>query len=103
MQTSQVLMDEVRWQAVLAHEMSANEAFVYAVKSTGIYCRPWCPSRRPRRDNVVFYPAPDAAAQAGYRPCRRCRPLQPRPQTPQLDMIRKVCRAIVLRMIRGWM
>jgi AraC family transcriptional regulator of adaptative response/methylated-DNA-[protein]-cysteine methyltransferase len=94
MQTSQVLMDEVRWQAVLAHEMSANEGFVYAVKSTGIYCRPWCPSRRPRRDNVVFYPAPVAAEQAGFRPCRRCRPLQPRPQPPQLDMIRRVCRAI---------
>jgi AraC family transcriptional regulator of adaptative response/methylated-DNA-[protein]-cysteine methyltransferase len=48
--------------------------FVYAVKSTRVYCRPSCPSRRPLRNRVTFYPAPDAAERAGYRACRRCDP-----------------------------
>jgi AraC family transcriptional regulator of adaptative response/methylated-DNA-[protein]-cysteine methyltransferase len=94
METSQVLMDEVRWQAVLAHEICTNEAFVYAVRSTGVFCRPWCSSRRPKRENVEFFPAPEAAERAGYRACRRCRPMQPRPANPQLEMIRRVCRSI---------
>jgi AraC family transcriptional regulator of adaptative response/methylated-DNA-[protein]-cysteine methyltransferase len=91
---AQVVIDEVRWQAVLAREITANEGFVYAVSSTGIYCRPGCPSRRPRRDNVRFFPAPDAAEKAGFRPCRRCRPERPGGSSPQIQMIRRVCRAI---------
>jgi len=63
-----------RWQAVLAHDTTQDGAFVYAVRSTGIYCRPGCPSRRPRRDRVEFFPVPEAARYAGYRACRRCHP-----------------------------
>jgi len=60
MPSSQVVIDEARWQVVLAREMCRNERFVYAVRSTGVYCRPGCPSRRPRRENVVFFQVPDA-------------------------------------------
>ena len=60
------------WQAVLAHDRSFDSSFVYAVRSTGIYCRPSCPSRRPRREQVIFYPRADAAENAGFRACRRC-------------------------------
>ena len=64
--------DERYWQAVLAHDAGFDGTFVYAVRSTGIYCRPSCPSRRPRRDQVLFYPHCEAAEKAGFRACRRC-------------------------------
>jgi len=68
-------MDEERcWQAVLAREASFDGVFVYAVRSTGIFCRPTCPSRRPGREQVVFFGQSAAAVQAGFRACRRCRP-----------------------------
>ncbi len=60
------------WQAVLARDRTFDGAFVYAVRSTGVYCRPSCPSRRPGRDQVEFYPEPQAAEEAGFRACRRC-------------------------------
>jgi AraC family transcriptional regulator of adaptative response/methylated-DNA-[protein]-cysteine methyltransferase len=60
------------WQAVLAHDGSFDGSFVYAVRSTGVYCRPSCPSRRPRREQVIFYPRADAAESAGFRACKRC-------------------------------
>ncbi len=63
------------WAAVEARDASWDGRFVYAVSSTGIYCRPSCASRRPRRDRVSFFADPVAAAAAGYRPCRRCKPL----------------------------
>jgi AraC family transcriptional regulator, regulatory protein of adaptative response / methylated-DNA-[protein]-cysteine methyltransferase len=63
-----------RWSAVLARDARADGAFVYAVSSTGVYCRPTCPSRRPRRDRVRFFAAPSEAERAGFRACRRCRP-----------------------------
>jgi len=66
--------DADRWRAVEARDGSARTAFVYAVVSTGVFCRPGCPSRLPRRENVVFFHTPDQARSAGYQPCRRCRP-----------------------------
>src|SRR3954462_12161990 len=66
--------DEIRWRLVNARERTADGAFVYAVTSTGIYCRPSCPSRRPRRDRVVFFDAAEAARAAGFRACKRCNP-----------------------------
>lgn len=63
-----------RWQAVLRRDASADGSFVYAVRTTGIYCRPSCPSRTARPQNVSFYDGSEAAEAAGYRACRRCRP-----------------------------
>jgi AraC family transcriptional regulator of adaptative response/methylated-DNA-[protein]-cysteine methyltransferase len=63
-----------RWEAVLARDDASNGKFVYAVRSTKIYCRPVCPSRRPRRDQVEFFGVPAAAESAGFRACRRCKP-----------------------------
>jgi AraC family transcriptional regulator, regulatory protein of adaptative response / methylated-DNA-[protein]-cysteine methyltransferase len=65
---------EAAWAAVLARDARLDGRFVYAVASTGVYCRPSCPSRRPRREQVRFFAAPGAAEAAGYRACRRCRP-----------------------------
>ena len=62
------------WQQVLARDASADGQFVYAVKSTGIYCRPSCPSRKPDRKNVRFFPGPAHAEAAGFRACLRCEP-----------------------------
>lgn len=66
--------DEERWQAVLAGDASFDGVFVYAVRSTGVYCRPSCPARRPGRERVRFFDVPAAAERVGFRPCRRCRP-----------------------------
>jgi len=63
-----------QWQQVLERDVSADGQFVYAVKSTGIYCKPSCASRRPMRKNVRFYPSPALAEAAGYRACKRCEP-----------------------------
>ena len=82
------------WRIVLARDRRYDGAFVYAVHSTGIYCRPSCPSRRPRRQQVAFFPAPEAAELAGFRACRRCRPGDAREPDPRLPLVREVCRLI---------
>jgi len=83
-----------RWRIVLARDRRFDGVFVYAVRSTGIYCRPSCPSRRPRRNLVEFFPIPEAAEAAGFRACRRCRPsLVPAPD-PAVAVVRDLCRAI---------
>ncbi|MEO6802888.1 MAG: methylated-DNA--[protein]-cysteine S-methyltransferase [Granulicella sp.] len=63
-----------QWQQVLERDSSADGQFFYAVKSTKVYCKPSCPSRRPTRKNVTFFPTPEAAEAAGYRACLRCEP-----------------------------
>jgi len=63
-----------RWNAIQRRDTTLDGAFVYAVRSTGIYCRPSCPSRKPRRAQVLFFRGPDAAELAGFRECRRCQP-----------------------------
>src|SRR5438128_294267 len=88
------LTAERRWRIVLAHDRRYDGAFVYAVHSTGIYCRPSCPSRRPRRGQVVFFPVPEAAELAGFRPCRRCRPGEAAAPDPGVPLVRNVCRLI---------
>lgn len=62
------------WESVLHRDQSADGRFLYAVTTTGIYCRPSCPSRRPKRDNVAFFSSVEAAERAGFRACQRCRP-----------------------------
>jgi len=76
------------WRAVEARDARSDGRFVYAVRSTGIYCRPSCPSRRPKRDRVEFFSAPRDAEQRGFRACRRCRPEQP--ETPLADRARVI-------------
>jgi len=63
-----------RWQAVCDRDRAEDGRFVFAVRTTGVYCRPSCSARRARRDNVAFYNTPAAAEAAGFRPCKRCRP-----------------------------
>jgi AraC family transcriptional regulator of adaptative response/methylated-DNA-[protein]-cysteine methyltransferase len=77
-----------QWQQVLERDASADGQFFYAVKSTKVYCRPSCPSRRPTRKNVSFFPTAAAAEQAGFRACKRCEPdlATPRPD-PQAAVI----------------
>jgi AraC family transcriptional regulator, regulatory protein of adaptative response / methylated-DNA-[protein]-cysteine methyltransferase len=76
------------WQQVLARDTSADGQFVYAVKSTGIYCRPSCPSRRPERKNVSFFPNTATAEAAGFRACLRCEPQRVAPKAdPQAEAI----------------
>jgi AraC family transcriptional regulator of adaptative response/methylated-DNA-[protein]-cysteine methyltransferase len=62
------------WEEVMAREPHPQTPFVYAVRSTGVYCRPSCPSRRPLRDRVQFFATPADARSAGFRPCQRCQP-----------------------------
>jgi AraC family transcriptional regulator of adaptative response/methylated-DNA-[protein]-cysteine methyltransferase len=83
-----------RWHIVQARDRRYDGAFVYAVRSTGIYCRPSCPSRRPRRRLVEFFPIPEAAEAAGFRACRRCRPTQVDAADPAVAVVRELCRAI---------
>jgi len=85
---------EAHWQAVQSRDRGADGAFVYAVRSTGIYCRPSCPSRKPGREQVVFFPLPEAAEQKGFRACRRCRPRATRLSDPRSEAVAMVCREI---------
>lgn len=72
--TDTILTDDQRWQAALAKDRRFDGVFVTGVHSTGIYCRPSCPARAPKRENVRFYASCEAAEAAGLRPCKRCTP-----------------------------
>lgn len=69
--------DEARWAAVLARDAAAEGAFLFSVRTTGVYCRPTCAARQPRRENVAFHDTGAQAEAAGFRPCKRCRPTEP--------------------------
>ena len=84
---------ERRWQAVVERDGALDGTFVFGVSSTGIFCRPSCPSRRPRRENVRFFEHTTAAEKAGDRACLRCRP-KALDGNPQSAMVRSVCRYI---------
>lgn len=83
--------DELRWGSVLARDSHADGTFVYAVRTTGVYCRPSCPSRRPRRESVMFFAGPDQAELAGFRECRRCHPRAGAAPAAGLDEVRRAC------------
>jgi AraC family transcriptional regulator of adaptative response/methylated-DNA-[protein]-cysteine methyltransferase len=90
--SNRLAADDARWTAVLAHDRVADGAFVYAVRSTGIYCRPSCSSRRPRRDRVAFYDTPALAREAGFRACKRCAPdTVEMAADPWIEKIRRAC------------
>src|SRR5262252_3355113 len=85
---------ELQWRAVMARDRRFDGRFVYAVRSTRIYCRPSCPSRRPARRHVAFFPTSAAAERAGFRPCRRCRPQEPAAADARVALVTRACRLI---------
>ncbi|EPH6762512.1 bifunctional DNA-binding transcriptional regulator/O6-methylguanine-DNA methyltransferase Ada [Cronobacter dublinensis] len=84
--------EHARWQAVENRDARADNAFVFAVVTTGIFCRPSCRARRPLRANVRFYPDAAAACAAGFRPCKRCQPAGLTPQAQKAQRIAAACR-----------
>ncbi len=93
--------EDPRWTAVATRDAAADGRFVFAVKTTGVYCRPSCSSRRSRRENVVFYRAPEAAEAAGYRACKRCRPKDTRESDPALQKVRRASALIDQALLEG--
>lgn len=86
--------EDPRWAAVVRRDRTADGTFVYAVKTTGVYCRPSCASRGAKRQNVVFYRNPEAAEAAGYRACKRCRPKARPGDDPALKRVQRACALI---------
>lgn len=86
--------DDARWTAVLARDASADGSFVLGVKTTGIYCRPSCPARKPLRQNVSFYASCAEAEAAGFRACKRCKPNEAGAGDSHADKIAAACRMI---------
>ena len=86
--------DEQNWQAVQQRDRKADGMFVYAVRSTGIYCRPTCPSRRPSRAQVVFFAGPAEAERGGFRACLRCHPRESVMPAYQPEWVEQACRYI---------
>jgi AraC family transcriptional regulator, regulatory protein of adaptative response / methylated-DNA-[protein]-cysteine methyltransferase len=86
-------IDARRWQAVVDRDRSLDGTFVFAVSSTGVFCRPSCPAKRPRRQNVSFFDDALRAEEAGYRACLRCRP-KAVDGNPQSALVRAMCRYI---------
>lgn len=81
---------DTQWQHVMARDARQDGRFVFAVRTTGIYCRPSCPSRRPRRDSVEFFSNPTQAERAGYRACLRCKPTQVSAQAETVSKARRL-------------
>jgi AraC family transcriptional regulator of adaptative response/methylated-DNA-[protein]-cysteine methyltransferase len=80
-----------KWMSLFRRDGRADGSFFYGVKTTGVFCRPSCPSRLPRRSNVLFFASAPEARAAGFRPCRRCRPDRVVGTEPHLDRIVRVC------------
>jgi AraC family transcriptional regulator of adaptative response/methylated-DNA-[protein]-cysteine methyltransferase len=87
------LTEDEKWDAVVARDSTRDGEFVSAVYSTGIYCRPSCPARRPAREQVVFFTGPDEAEKAGFRACRRCNPREPA-STRETELVDRVTKYI---------
>ncbi len=85
------------WEALETRDPRMDGVFYYAVASTGVYCRPSCPARRPRRENVVFFQRREAAERAGFRACMRCRPERGRARDAQSELVEQVCRHLERR------
>jgi AraC family transcriptional regulator of adaptative response/methylated-DNA-[protein]-cysteine methyltransferase len=86
--------NEVFWEALLKRDARFDGRFFFGVASTKIYCRPSCSARHPRRDRVSFFASAEAAEEAGFRACKRCRPQQPRLVDPHTTMVQQACRLI---------
>lgn len=88
-----LLSEDEKWRAVLARNGDLDGTFVFAVRSTGVYCKPSCSARRPSREQVLFFSGSDEAERSGFRACRRCRP-QEIANPPHVELIDRVCRYI---------
>jgi AraC family transcriptional regulator of adaptative response/methylated-DNA-[protein]-cysteine methyltransferase len=86
-------LDDARWRAVQARDRAHDGAFWFAVRTTGVYCRPSCASRAPRRENVAFFDSTSAARAAGFRACLRCRPDGLAPH-PHVAAVARACRLL---------
>lgn len=86
--------DDDRWAAVLHRNRNADGVFYFSVRTTGVYCRPSCPARSARRENVRFHSTREAAVRAGFRPCKRCRPDAPPLAEQRAAAVAKACRLI---------
>jgi AraC family transcriptional regulator, regulatory protein of adaptative response / methylated-DNA-[protein]-cysteine methyltransferase len=86
--------DEERWQAVKRRDLAFDGTFLFAVRTTGIYCRPSCASRAAKRENVSFFSTAAQAEKAGYRACKRCRPDQLGAPDPQMQAVKRACERI---------
>lgn len=93
-QLAAATLNDPRWSAVVARDPAAEGTFFYSVKTTGIYCRPSCPSRPARPENIQFHLTAAHAEQAGFRPCKRCQPNQPQMAEQQTTLITQLCRFI---------
>jgi AraC family transcriptional regulator, regulatory protein of adaptative response / methylated-DNA-[protein]-cysteine methyltransferase len=91
--TDTQLRETQRWNSVVARDAASDGQFVFAVATTGVYCRPSCAARRPRRENVTFFPRPEEAERAGFRACLRCRPKAFSGNEPS-DVVKAICRFI---------
>src|ERR1700726_2630641 len=89
-----MLNTEQCWAAVIAHDATQDGRFFYSVKTTGVYCRPGCASRQPRRENVAFHETAAAAEAAGFRPCKRCRPNEGSSADRHIAAIGRACALI---------
>ncbi|MDH3639010.1 MAG: bifunctional DNA-binding transcriptional regulator/O6-methylguanine-DNA methyltransferase Ada, partial [Gammaproteobacteria bacterium] len=83
-----------RWAAVVARDAQADGTFVYAVKTTGVYCRPSCAARAAKPENVAFYRSAIDAERVGFRPCKRCKPDQPSLAERHAVQVAGLCRLI---------
>ena len=86
--------DEDRWQAVKRRDLAFDGKFVFAVRTTGVFCRPSCASRPAKRENVTFFPTVAEAEKAGYRACKRCRPDKLGAPDPQMEAVKRACERI---------
>jgi AraC family transcriptional regulator of adaptative response/methylated-DNA-[protein]-cysteine methyltransferase len=82
---------EIYWQAVEAKDARFDGAFVFAVQTTGVFCRPSCGARKPKRENVRFFAGVDSAEQQGFRPCLRCRPNDTGAPEPRVRAVLRAC------------
>lgn len=86
--------DDARWDAVLARDAASDGSFYYSVATTGIYCRPSCGARRPKRTHVRFHDSAEEAGAAGFQPCKRCKPDQPSLFQQHAMKVAEACRLI---------
>jgi len=89
-----MLNEEQCWEALRAHDASQDGQWFYSVKTTGVYCRPGCASRRPLRQNVTFHETTEAAEAAGFRPCKRCRPNESSQAGRHVAAVERACALI---------